>query len=1017
MEGVSTAVATDEQSEEVMSFLFQDMMRHSISPQMAPAHVLHPMIEADLTRWWRRDGYNSPHAQASVDREFVMGTHFNQGQADLIMSSVANCASLGNDERKFHQDQPQLQLQGHHSSPGERTHNQDSLEMNHCYEGLSGLQIEQCAPGEVVIDMGSQPMPSNITYVPSSALSDSLLSAQDLSSSHGDSLFPSQKIVTDTAMTQAIAENKLLHNTVNSNKFGNLVASPTMYVKQDSIYNRAVAPTAPLSVQYEFVNHIPEAVLTSGLHHSRLPLFHTIAKPYTPIEITVPFPTPGYNEPVLLHHPNAAPSYFLPMSSNGNEPLVVPSHGSSDKTMAPPQVASSTMMNGRIEAAPLFQSIGPVDPSVARAIVPMQLAHSWSNMAHGPQVFSHTLHQSLELMHRLQALQQQQQQRQQDPEFNQGALHRNYENEVDPVSGDSRLSTPQSTTTPLPDTPASTVPRATPQQFQHFPEGTVNLSAIHSSSNLDDKSSMFSPEKAQTVIDLDHSEVADFKQDDKDEEECVVESDDGDSSYLDDGNNVSSSSYLDEEDEIDSDDDILLHKKRTPSPLSSSLVEGSSEEASKRHCRTTARTRRTRTSHSLTVPETEQSSRIEAQHSRRLTYTTGVCRARTPHAPELVEEAAEHTPSTETVVKSRKPRARQASTYTRCTESEGVDDDNTPLSLHAPNVLEDGSIKCTYLGCPRTFATMGLLRSHLVVHVDGKPYVCEMCDGAKRYKRNHDLLRHQREIHGEEGENEEDQVNDEMDEAEDGGDDMDGSKIPVSHRKKREEGSYPRGGTKRTSSGRNRKHRRTRVEHRTIWNGSEMEEIEVEMVRPRGRPRVRPLKESPDADAFALISSSSSSSSIALTARPQAPSQNADTAKRLHEWLRIEAQATAAWSTVPEPTNQSQTQRGSSCSPVFGPLVEKGESSHLIKRDEDELVMTGQWRALNERAADIQSQGSAYVLHNLKEWISAPEGFSPRSPGNMIETMFNALEAPPSPTCNVAANIVAAATERGVAVI
>ncbi|KAF9312070.1 hypothetical protein BG003_006693 [Podila horticola] len=661
------------------------------------------------------------------------------------------------------------------------------------------------------------------------------------------------------------------------------------------------------------------------------------------------------------------------------------------------------MMNGRIEAPPFFQFFGSADPSVAVAMLPTHVARPWLNLAHGPQVFPDALHQSLELMNRLQILQQQQQQHQHGLEFSQAALYRHRKIVVDPVSGDSHSSTPQSTTTPFPESPALIASYATPQQFQHFPEGTVNMSAIHPSSNLDDMSSMSSPEKAQTPVDHDHNEDSDFQQNDEDEEECVVESDDGDSSYHDD---------LDEEEATDSYIDILLHKRRMPSPLSSQSAQGSMEEVPKRRSRTNAKARRcARTPYdpTETVPEAEQLSSTEARLSRHQKSATRFRRVRTPHAPEPEEEAAKHTPSKETRVKGRKSRARRTHTEAK----EGVDDDDIPLTLPPPNILEDGSIKCSYLGCPRTFATMGLLRSHLVVHVDGKPYVCEMCDGAKRYKRNHDLLRHQRESHGEEEENDE-RVDDQVDEANDGGDDMNDCEAPVRRCVKREEGSRSRGGL---SSGRHRKHRRTRVEHRTIWNGSEMEEIAVEMVRPRGRPRVRPLKDTPAADAFALISSSSSSSSIALTARPQIPSQNADTAKRLHEWLRIEAQATAAWSTVQESTDPFQTQRTESCKPLFAPLVEEGESNQLIKHEEDKLVMTGQWHALNARAADIQSLNSAYALHNLKEWISAPEGSSPRSPGNMVETMFHAPEAPASPTCYVAANIVAAVTESGVTAI
>ncbi|KAF9429170.1 hypothetical protein BGZ76_001715 [Entomortierella beljakovae] len=99
-------------------------------------------------------------------------------------------------------------------------------------------------------------------------------------------------------------------------------------------------------------------------------------------------------------------------------------------------------------------------------------------------------------------------------------------------------------------------------------------------------------------------------------------------------------------------------------------------------------------------------------------------------------------------------------------------------------------IKCKQASCPRTFASLGLLKSHLVSHQEDKPYWCDICsfDGitprpitdesdiiraknakssrsksqessesteipevlhyeVKRYKRNHDLLRHKREQH------------------------------------------------------------------------------------------------------------------------------------------------------------------------------------------------------------------------------------------------------------------------------
>ncbi|KAF9168386.1 hypothetical protein BGX21_011370 [Mortierella sp. AD011] len=100
------------------------------------------------------------------------------------------------------------------------------------------------------------------------------------------------------------------------------------------------------------------------------------------------------------------------------------------------------------------------------------------------------------------------------------------------------------------------------------------------------------------------------------------------------------------------------------------------------------------------------------------------------------------------------------------------------------------SIKCKVPSCTRTFASLGLLKSHMVSHQEDKPYWCDICsyDGVnprpitddfhgagpsrssslrsasrsrtnstdqpkalfyevKRYKRNHDLLRHKREQH------------------------------------------------------------------------------------------------------------------------------------------------------------------------------------------------------------------------------------------------------------------------------
>jgi len=59
MEG-ATMVAMDEQNDEAMSFLLQDMMRHSASASMA--HVVQPKVES-VPPSWKGDGYVSPDAQ------------------------------------------------------------------------------------------------------------------------------------------------------------------------------------------------------------------------------------------------------------------------------------------------------------------------------------------------------------------------------------------------------------------------------------------------------------------------------------------------------------------------------------------------------------------------------------------------------------------------------------------------------------------------------------------------------------------------------------------------------------------------------------------------------------------------------------------------------------------------------------------------------------------------------------------------------------------------------------------
>ncbi|KAI9232133.1 MAG: hypothetical protein BYD32DRAFT_441225 [Podila humilis] len=1050
MEG--TMAATDEQNDEAMSFLLQDMMRQSSSPSMAP-HVVQSQVEFDLPSlkgygyvppdtqvWTTGPGLADSTMTTSVNLGFderVRGTHFDQGQVDLIMTPHCGLSIQG---LEFHQYQHRP-LQDYHSLVEGAHYQAHDMNTNNFGQGLSGLQFEQCAPGEVAIGMATHPILSNNTCVSSTPLAP-VFPSQILSSSHGSSVFPSEQVIVDTTMSQATFEyEQMLTNTIkNCDQFNHLAPAPT-YAKHEPAFNGEFASN-PLA-QFGHANLLD--VLTPDLHHSHYSHFPMV-KAHTPIETPAPL-TPCNGAPAYLHHSDTAPSYFPPMSSN--ESLVTPPHNSG-MVMVPTQqmVPSNLMTFGSIEVPAHFQSV-PVDPSVM-TMVPTHLA-SWPNMSH-PQVSPHAFQQSLELVHRLQIIHQLQLQ-QQDHSASQSALYHRYQT-VDHVSGESGPSTPQSITTPLPlpDTP-STAPYATPQQFQYFPEGTVNMSAIHpSTSDFVDKSSL-SCEKTQALVDHAHSENYDVEPEDDDEEEPVPESD-NDSSYHDDGNNISSSSYHDHEDDIDSDDESLLQEKRTPSPPSpvdddysekvpttrrkptrarraratftptetaqeeetAELI--SSTEAKPSRRRKPATSRRVRANYtSETVEEevSEQSPPTETPPSRHRKPTASR-RSRTPHVPTVpMEEAAESAGPAP--VKRRKPRARRATatapTYTEARKEADADDGTTSDELPLPMVLEDGTIKCAFLGCPRTFTTMGLLRSHLVVHVEGKPYVCEMCHGDKRYKRNHDLLRHQREIHVEAEEEDDEPEDKELDEEAEveGGEDM-SSSSSVRRRGKREEAPPS------TFSGRrHRKHRRTRVEHRTIWNGSEMEEIEVEMVRPRGRPRVRPLKNTPAADAFALISSSVSSSSLAVVARSSqtAPStQNADTAKRLHEWLRIEAQATVAWSVQQTCPSTGEHHTGPR-PPVFASIDEHEPTNQLIKRDEDddELVRTGQWRALNERA-DAQNEATDYALHSLKEWLLAPESAaSPRSPGYVVQSMLNAFEAPAPPTCHVATNIVAAATEQG----
>ncbi|KAG0020913.1 hypothetical protein BGZ82_011474 [Podila clonocystis] len=67
---------------------------------------------------------------------------------------------------------------------------------------------------------------------------------------------------------------------------------------------------------------------------------------------------------------------------------------------------------------------------------------------------------------------------------------------------------------------------------------------------------------------------------------------------------------------------------------------------------------------------------------------------------------------------------------------------SSSLSPQQQQPLEQ--IACPH--CGKQYASRGLLRSHIVSHLDDKPFVCRDCVN-KRYKRNHDLLRHRREKH------------------------------------------------------------------------------------------------------------------------------------------------------------------------------------------------------------------------------------------------------------------------------
>lgn len=107
------------------------------------------------------------------------------------------------------------------------------------------------------------------------------------------------------------------------------------------------------------------------------------------------------------------------------------------------------------------------------------------------------------------------------------------------------------------------------------------------------------------------------------------------------------------------------------------------------------------------------------------------------------------------------------------TRLNGADASDT-VALVAPTAHGSGGatpnvIRCKVSNCTRTFISQGLLKSHMVSHQDERPYWCDICsfDGVmprpapppawpgapqlamevKRYKRNHDLLRHKREHH------------------------------------------------------------------------------------------------------------------------------------------------------------------------------------------------------------------------------------------------------------------------------